>query len=149
MPSVTDSGIFGSWQTGSVVPDPLLSIQEQSPAALLPPTTLSCLFTHQPPVVSVRVYVYHNYRALQPPPWRPCSPASPPLPSMLSILTWHDFLSPPVLASWVWGGQDHSLRSSLSPLFNRRFPCSVMSSVYALCIAIYHPAVSPAADPIM
>lgn len=97
MPSVIDSGIFGSWQTGSVVPDPLLSIQEQSPAVLLPPTTLSCLFTHQPPVVSVRVYVYHNYRALQPPPRRPCSPAPPPLPSMLSILTWHDFLSPPFL----------------------------------------------------
>lgn len=57
MLSRTESGIFGSWQTGSVVPDPLFSIQEQSPATLLPPTTLRCLFTHQPPVVSVRVCV--------------------------------------------------------------------------------------------
>ena len=149
MPSVTDSGIFGSWQTGSVVPDPLLSIQEQSPAALLPPTTLFCLFTHQPPVVSVRVYVYHNYRALQPPPCPLPSPAPPPPPPLPSILPSHAFFFPPPLCFWVWEGQDHSLRSSLSPLFNRRFPCSVMSSVYALCIAIYHPAVSPAADPIM
>lgn len=91
MPSVTDSGIFGSWQTGSVIPDPLLSIQEQSPAALLPPTTLSCLFTHQPPVVSVRVYVYHNYRALQPPPRRPCSPAPPRCPACSQ--SWHGTIS--------------------------------------------------------
>lgn len=48
------------------VPDPLLSIPEQSPAISLPPATLPCLFTHQPPVESVRVYVYRNYCALQP-----------------------------------------------------------------------------------
>lgn len=86
--------LLGPDRLAAFVPDPLLSIQEQSPDAFLPPTTLPCLFTHQPPVVSVRVYVYHNYRALQPPPWRLCSPA-PLLPSMLPILTWHDFLSPP------------------------------------------------------
>lgn len=76
-----------------LVPDPLLSIQEQSTAISLPPATLPCLFTHQPPVESVRVYVYHNYCALQPSFWCPCCPA-PPFHSMFPILARHDLSSP-------------------------------------------------------
>lgn len=57
MLSGKESGIFGSWLTGSGISDPLVSIQEQSLATILPPTILPCLFTRQPPVVSVRVCV--------------------------------------------------------------------------------------------
>lgn len=49
------------------------------------------------------------------------------------------FLISPLLASWVWEEQDHSLRSSLSPLVNYLSPRSVINTVYGPRIAIYPP----------
>lgn len=89
MLSGAESDTFGSWQAGSVCPWSSAQYSRAEPYTSLPPATVFCLFTHQPPIVSVRVYVYHNYCALQPPIWLPCSP-SPPLPSMLPNLTWHE-----------------------------------------------------------
>lgn len=148
MLSGAKSGNLGSCQTGSVASDPLFSIQEQSPAALLPPTTLPCLFTHQPPGVSVRVYVYHNYRALQPPLVRVPLLATNitaqhvPNPDMARFLI-SPFLPPVPERDTITASAPPSfLSSTIAPL--------IQSGVkFTVSHCVYHPADLPAADPIM
>lgn len=116
------------------------------PPFSLPPPCPACLPISHPLRVCVCMYItviapsnpHHDVPVLLPPPT---------LPSMLPILTWHDFLSPP---SCLLGLRGTGSLTQLLPLpsLQPSLP-SLMSTVYSLCIAIYHPADSPAADPIM
>lgn len=146
MPSERERGgrvreiLQGPVRLAALAPDPLLSIQEQSPDA-----SLCCLFTHQPPVVSARAYVYHNYRALQPLAARlsraaPCPAAAQhaPNPDMARFL----------ISSLLPPGCERNGISGCAPPFPISTATStltwVMMTVHALCIAISElPAVCP------
>lgn len=105
------------------------------PPTSLPSSYPACLPISHPLRVRVYVYVYHNYRAgdpsPRPPPWHPCSPATPHCP--VCSQSWHGTISNlPLLASWVWEERDHWRCSSLSPVFSFLFLHLVMNTASVL-----------------
>lgn len=101
----------------------------------LPPPCPACLPISHPLWLSVCVYVYHNYHALQPPTQRPCSPAPPiaqhaPNPDMARFLI-SSFLPP--------GSERDRITNSVLSLPSLQPPLPSLT-VYGLCFAMYQPA---------